>query len=206
MRIGIIGAGHIGGTLAKLLAHSGHEVAVSNSRGPASLASLIASLGPEAHAETSEGAVRFGEVVVLAIPWRKKDQLPRGDLFTSKIVIDAMNPYNSFGQVTDLGERTSSEEVAKQMPKARLVKAFNTIFWRHLDTGSRPKAPMGDRQAIFIAGDDREAKGVVGKLIEDIGFAPIDTGPLREGGRRQQPGTRVYGQPLTAREARELFR
>jgi predicted dinucleotide-binding enzyme len=168
------------------------------------LASLVASIGPKAHAVTPEDAVKFGDVIVLAIPWRKMDQLPRADLFAGKLVIDAMNPYSAIGRVMDLGNRTSSEIVAERLPKARLVKAFNTMGWKTLETGSR--ALGDDRLAIFLAGDDPEAKTVAAKLIEDIGFAPIDTGTLREGGRRQQPGSPVYGRPLTARQAREILR
>lgn len=202
MRIGIIGAGHIGGTAAKLFARAGHDVAVSNSRGPESLVQLASSLGPNVKPTTPADAVAFGDVVLLAIPWRLKEKLPPADLFAGKIVIDAMNPYSSTGQVMDLGPSTSSEEVAQRVPGARLVKAFNTIFWRNLDTGARP--PSEDRLAIFVAGDDLDAKEVVANLIDEIGFAPIDTGSLREGGRRQQPGTEIYGRPLTAREAREI--
>jgi predicted dinucleotide-binding enzyme len=206
MRIGTIGAGHIGGTAARLFVKAGHEVAISNSRGPTSLAPLLASLGPKAQALTAEAAAKFGEVVLLAIPWRRKEALPSGELFAGKIVIDAMNPYAATGRIIDLGEGTSSEEVAKLMPKAHLVKAFNTIGWKTLETGSRPAAPPEDRLVIFLAGDDPGAKSIVAKLIEEIGFTPIDTGPLRDGGRRQEPGAPIYGRPLTARQARGLVR
>jgi len=203
MRIGIIGTGHIGGTAAKLFARAGHEVAVSNSHGSESLASLVSALGSNVKGTSPEDAVRFGEVVLLAMPWRKMDALPRADLFAGKIVIDAMNPYSATGQVMDLGERTSSEEVAKRVPDARLVKAFNTMYWRTLDTGSRP--PSEERLVVFLAGDDQHAKEVVGKLIDDIGFASIDTGSLREGGRRQEPGSPIYGRPLDVRDAQGLL-
>jgi len=204
LRIGIIGAGHIGGTGAKLLVRAGHQVAVSNSRGPASLASLVAELGPNAQAATPADAARLGEVVLLAIPWRKMDEVPPAERFRGKIAIDAMNPYSAVGQVMDLGDRTSSEIVAKRLPGARLVKAFNTIGWKTLETGSRPSGE--DRLAIFIAGDDAEAKTVVAKLIEEIGFAPVDTGSLRDGGRRQQPGSPIYGRPTTQKQARDILR
>src|SRR5216117_3690907 len=152
MRIGVIGAGHIGGTAATLFARAGHEVAVSNSRGPASLGPLVASIGRNAGAESPEGAAKFGDPILLAIPWRRAGELPPGDLFAGKIAIDAMNAYSAVGRVMDLGDRTSSEEVAKQIPKARLVKAFNTMGWKTLETGSRPKGD--NRFAIFLAGDD----------------------------------------------------
>ncbi len=114
-----------------------------------------------------------------------------------------MNPYSSFGRVLDLGDHTLSEEVAKQLPGARLVKAFNTMGWKTLETGGRP--PSADRLALFMAGDDPESKEVVSKLIEGIGFAAIDTGSLREGGRRQEPGSPIYGRPMSAREARGIL-
>jgi predicted dinucleotide-binding enzyme len=204
MRIGVIGAGHIGGTAATLFARAGHEVVVSNSRGPSSLSSLVASIGRNARAESPERAAKFGDPVLLAIPWRKREELPPGELFAGKIAIDAMNPYGAFGRVMDLGDRTSSEEVLKQMPKAHLVKAFNTMEWRTLETGSRP--PGDERLAIFLAGDDSQAKVVVAGLIEGIGFAPIDTGSLRDGGRRQQPGSPICVRPMTAKQARDLLR
>ena len=204
MRIGSVGAGHIGGTAAKLFARVGHQVAVSNSRGPASLSTLVFAIGPNAKAMTPEDAVKFGDAVLLAIPWRKMAELPQAEVFAGKVVIDAMNPYSSLGRVMDMGDSTSSEEVAKRLPGARLVKAFNTMGWRTLETGSRPLAE--DRLVIFIAGDDAAAKAAVAKLIDDIGFASIDTGSLREGGRRQQPGSPIYGRPMNLREAKEILR
>ncbi len=203
MKIGVVGAGHIGGTAAKLFARAGHSVAVSNSRGPATLASLVASIGTNARAATPEDAVKFGDAVLLALPYRRMDQLPAAGMFRGKIVIDAMNAYSGVGQVMDLGESTSSEEVAKRLSGARLVKAFNTMGWNTLASGSRPA--YEDRLAVFIAGDDAAAKATVAKLIEDIGFASIDTGSLRDGGRRQQPGSPIYGRPMTVREAKKIL-
>lgn len=205
MKIGIIGSGNIGGTIARLFVQAGHEVAISNSRGPDSLAELVTELGPRARAATVDEAARFGKVVLLAVPWRVAvhgGALPAPSLLAGKIVIDAMNPYRADGGVLDLGESTSSEEVAKRLPGARLVKAFNTIWYRHLAENGRPDRPVEERHAIFIASDDAEAKRVVSGLIEAIGFAPVDTGSLREGGRKQQPGSAIYNQPMTGREAR----
>ena len=203
MRIGVVGAGHIGGTAAKLFAKAGHQVAVSNSRGPSTLASLVSSIGPSAKATSVVEAVKFGEAVLLALPYRKMDALPSAESFAGKIVIDAMNPYSAVGGVMDLGDSTSSEEVAKRMPAARLVKAFNTMGWNTLASGSRPVRE--ERLVVFIAGDDAPAKAAVAKLIDEIGFASIDTGSLREGGRRQQPGSRIYGRPMTVREAKKIL-
>jgi 8-hydroxy-5-deazaflavin:NADPH oxidoreductase len=202
MKIGIIGSGNIGGTAAKLFAKVGHEVAISNSRGPESLESFVSSVGPNIMANTVEDAIKFGEVIVLAIPWRKRqDLLSVSKLLNGKIVIDAMNPYSENFEVIDLGNSTSSEEVLKQIPNSRLVKAFNTIYYEHLRTKGNTNAPIEDRFTIFVAGDDSNAKATVSKLIEDIGFAPVDTGSLREGGRKQQPGSPVYNNPMTARVA-----
>jgi predicted dinucleotide-binding enzyme len=203
MKIGIIGAGNIGGTAAKLFANAGHEVVISNSRGPQSLASLVYSIGSAVTAKTVEDAIKFGEVILLAIPWRKRQELPSSRLFHGKIIVDAMNPYSENFEVIDLGNSSSSEEVSKQIPTSSLVKAFNTIYYEDLNTKGDTNARKEDRFAIFVAGDDAEAKAVVSKLVDDIGFAPIDTGSLREGGRKQQPGSNIYNNPMTAKAAHE---
>lgn len=204
MKIGIIGSGMIGGTTARLLAGAGHEVAIGNSRGPESLADLVATLGPEAQAVTAEAAARFGEVVLLALPFRALDGLPPADAFAGKIVVDATNPYAPGGGILDLGGRTSSEVVAGHLPAdARLVKAFNTLYFETLATGG---ARQDDRLVLFVAGDDEDAKAVVSGLIEEIGFEPLDTGGLVAGGRRQEPNTAIYNKPLTRAEAETLLR
>jgi len=138
-------------------------------------------------------------VVLLAIPWRKKHELPPSDLFKGKIVIDAMNPYSENFEVIDLGNSTSSEEVTKQLPSARLVKAFNTMYYEMLRTGARNS--QEERLVLFVAGDDPDAKAVVSKLIDEIGFTPVDAGSLREGGRKQQPGSSIYNDPMTVEVA-----
>lgn len=205
MRIGIIGAGNIGATAANLFTRAGHEVVVSNSRGPDTLRELVGELGHKARAGTVDEAARFGEVVLLAVPWRSPEALPAPETVRGKIVIDAMNPYGSAGKVADLGDSSSSEETAKRLPGARLVKAFNTIYYQHLATQGRPDLPEAEQRAIFVAGDDAEAKAVVSRLIRDIGFAPVDTGGLREGGRRQQPDTPIYNRVITAAEAEHML-
>ncbi len=202
MNIGIIGSGNIGGTLGTLWAKAGHSVLFS-SRHPEQLEALARDAGNGAQTGTQDEAAGFGEVVLLAIPWRERATLPVADRFAGKIAIDAMNPYSATGQVTDLGKSTSSEEVAKQLPGAQVVKAFNTIHWRRLRDEGRPDD--GQRLAVFVAGDDADAKAVVSRLIEEIGFAPVDTGSLREGGRRQQPGSAIYNVPLTAEQARQIL-
>ena len=117
-----------------------------------------------------------------------------------------MNPYRPEGGFFDLGISTSSEEVLKRLPGARLVKAFNTIYYEHLATRGRKDLPIEERHAIYLAGNDLSAKEIVARLIESIGFAPVDTGSLREGGRLQQPDSPIYNQTFTAREARAFFR
>lgn len=206
MKIGIAGAGKIGAAAARLLIAAGHEVALSNSRGPESLQQLVVELGPRALALRLDEAAGFGEVILLAVPWHLADALPTPEAVQGKIVIDAMNPYRPEGGYFKLGDSTSSEEVRKRLPGARLVKALNTISYSHLGTRGRKDVPVEERHAIYMAGDDLDAKRVVAGLIEDIGFAPVDTGSLREGGKLQQPDSPIYNQTFTAREARAFFR
>ncbi len=206
MKIGIIGAGRIGAAAARLFVEAGHEVAVSNSRGPESLRDLVAQLGANAHAMMVADAARFGEMILLAVPWHVEEALPPAELLRGKIVIDAMNPYRPEGGFFDLGNSTSSEIVLQRIRGARLVKAFNTIYYEHLATRGRKDLPVQERHAIYVAGDDAKAKETVSRLIEEIGFAPVDTGSLREGGRLQQPESLIYNQTFSAREARACFR
>ncbi len=205
MKIGILGAGNIGATAARLFIAAGHDVAVSNSRGPDSLKELVRGLGDRAHAMTIDGASRFGEVVLLAVPWRTPEALPHPDLLRGKIVIDAMNPYRPDGGFYDLEGSTSSEEVLKRIPGARLVKAFNTIYYVHLAGRGRKELPADERHTIYVAGDDADAKLVIARLIEEIGFAAVDTGSLREGGLMQQPDSPIYNKTYNGREAREFL-
>jgi 8-hydroxy-5-deazaflavin:NADPH oxidoreductase len=205
MKIGILGSGNIGATAARLFVAAGHEVAVSNSRGPDSLRELIRELGPQAHAMTLRDATRFGDVILLAVPWRSPEALPEPELLRNKIVIDAMNPYRPDGGFYDLGGSTASEIVQERLPGSRLVKAFNTIYYVHLADRGRKDLPIDERHTIYVAGDDAEAKKVVGRLIEDIGFAAVNTGSLREGGRLQEPDSPIYNKTYNGREAREFL-
>lgn len=207
MKIGIIGSGYIGAASARLFVRAGHEVALSNSRGGEGLESLVAELGPQARATTIEEAARFGEVVLVAIPLGKYKTLP-AEAFYGKVVIDAGNYYpNRDGQIPELdgGETTSSELVSAHLKGARLVKAFNTIYYVHLAEQGDVNLPLEDRRVIFIAGDDSGAKETVAKLIEEIGFAAVDTGFLHEGGKRQQPDSLIYNKTLNVKEAKELL-
>ena len=201
MRIAVIGSGKIGGTAAALFAAAGHEIAIGNSRGPASLASLIKKIGPRARAATVEDAAGFGQVALVAIPFGKYGTLPAAEL-SGKVVVDAMNYYPERDGQIDFGTLTSSELVARHLAGARIVKAFNTMYFETLAAQGRPDRPIDGRLVLFVAGDDADAKALVSRLIEEIGFAPIDTGPLSDGGRLQQPGSAIYNHPMTAAEAR----
>lgn len=200
MKIGIIGAGNVGAAAAEQFVKAGHEVALSNSRGPATLSDLVARLGARAHAMTIEQAAQFGDVVLIAVPFGKSRALPSAP-FVGKIVIDANNYFpDRDGRVAELdnGELTSSEVTQQYLPGARIIKAFNTIWSEHLRTQGNSALPIRDRRAIFVAGDDAEAKRIVSDLIEQIGFAAVDMGSLREGGRLQQPGGNLFNKDLKA--------
>ncbi len=204
MRIGIIGAGNIGGTLAELWVHAGHQIAIANSRGPESLKELVERLGPSATAMTVEEVARFGDIVVLAVPFRKPEALPPPLTVTGKVVVDAMNPYTESGEIMDLEGKASSTVTAERLPGAVLVKAFNTILAETLRSGGRRSVPKEQRLVIFLAGDNARAKARVATLIQEIGFTPVDTGSLARGGRLQEPGSKISGRPLLPAEARRL--
>lgn len=206
VRIGIIGSGKIGATAARLFVDAGHEVAIANSRGPETLGELVDGLGERAHAADAADAAAFGELVLVAIPFGRYRDLPAEPL-ADTIVVDATNYYSQRdGNYPELDsdETTSSELVAAHLPGARVVKAFNTMVWSTLrDAGTQSR--RDERLALFLAGDDPDAKARVASLIEDIGFAAVDTGSLADGGRRQQPGSPIYGQRLTATETEQAL-
>lgn len=207
MKIGIIGAGNIGGNAAKLFAKAGHEIAIANSRSPETLADLIEEIGANAKAVTAEEAADFGEIVFVSIPLGKISKLPT-DGFDGKIVIDSNNYYpDRDGQIAELDsdEKTSSELLAEHLKGAKIVKAFNTIWFEHLRTQGNTELPTEQRRVIFVAGDDKAAKKTVANLIEEIGFAAYDTGSLREGGKNQQPNTAIYNRNLTVSEAAAIL-
>ena len=203
MRIGIIGAGHIGATLAAHLVRLGHEVAVSNSRGPATLGPLVEELGARAQAMTAADAVGFAEVVVVAVPFGRYRELPT-DGVAGKIVVDTNNYYpqrdGHFEELDD-DRTTSSELLQGHLPGARVVKAFNAMQWERLRDLGRPSGDPG-RLGIPISGDDEEAKRIVAELIDEMGFDAVDAGTLAEGGRKHQPGSAVYAADLPSDELR----
>lgn len=202
MKIGIIGAGQIGGTLTRRLSALGHEVFVANSRGPATLAALAAETG--ASAVSVAQAARAGEVVVVTVPEVNVRNLPN-DLFSGVpddvVVVDTGNYYpRRDGRIDEIeGGMTESRWVAHQLGRP-VVKAFNTIRARHLLEFGRPAGSRG-RIALPVAGDDDRAKAIVLGLINELGFDGVDAGGLDESWR-QQPGTPVYGADLDADGAR----
>lgn len=154
MKIGIIGAGHIGGTLAWHFVDAGHEVAVSNSRRPETLAGLVEQLGGGARALTAAGAARFGDVVVVSVPFGRYRELPT-EAVAGKVVIDTNNYYHSEMVTSRSSTATAPPRAScsKRMPSADVVKAFNAIVWTRLRDDCRP-AGDGERVGIPISGDE----------------------------------------------------
>jgi predicted dinucleotide-binding enzyme len=201
MRIGIIGAGHIGGTLAKLFVDAGHEVAVSNSRGPETLASLVEQLGDGARAMTVDDAAQFGEIVVVSMPFGHYGDVP-AEAVVGKVVIDANNYYqqrDGHFEELDSDRTTSSELLQAHLSGARVVKAFNAIVWTRLRDDGRPSGDS-ERIGIPISGDDDESKQTVIQLIDQIGFDAADAGTLAVGGRKHQVGGTAYTEGLPTAE------
>jgi len=199
--IGLIGAGHIGSQLARLAVKHGHDVVISNSRGPESLADLIAELGPRARAATPEQAGAAGDIVVVTVPLKHYRRVPAAPL-AGKVVIDTNNYYpQRDGRIPELDNEstTTAQLLQAHLPTSRVVKAFNHIAAAALTAEALPPGP--NRRALVIAGDDAEAKRTVAALIDQFGFDVVDAGPLREGWRiqRDTPG---YGPRRTVEQIR----
>lgn len=193
--LGLIGSGNIGSTLARLAVAAGLDVVLSNSRGPETLADLVADLGEHARAATPAEAAQAGDLVVATIPLRTYTQLPAAAL-AGKIVIDTMNYYpDRDGQFPrlDSGEQTSSAMVQQHLAGSTVVKAFNSIDFRRLFTLARP-ASAADRSALPIAGDDAATKAQVAQLLDALGYDAVDVGTLADSWR-SAPGTPIYVQP-----------
>ncbi len=197
MKIGIIGAGNIGGNLTRRFAAAGHEVSVANSRGPETLEDLAAETG--ATAVTIEQAARRGDVVVVTIPEAHIPDLP-ADLFAgvpaSVVLIDTGNyyPRERDGRIEPIETGMPESRWVETQLHRPVIKAFNTMYAEHLLTRGKPAGTPG-RLALPVAGDDAAAKAVVMSLIDAIGFDPVDAGRLDESWR-QQPGTPVYAEDL----------
>ena len=199
MKIGIIGAGNIGGTLARRLAKLGHEVSMANSRGPETLAHLAAETGATAVSVTE--AARGKDLVVVTIPEKNVPNLP-ADLFagvaTGVVVVDTGNyyPRQRDGRIDAIEAGTPESRWVEQQLGRPVIKAFNNIYADHLRDFGRPAGTAG-RIALPVAGDDNTAKAVVLRLIDELGFDGVDAGGLDESWR-QQPGTPVYCADLDA--------
>ena len=194
MKIGTLGAGKVAQVFAIHLLKAGHEVLLSNSRGPSSLNQLVSQLGKGARAVTMDEAAK-APIVVLAVPWPKVETV-LGQLldWEGRILIDATNHFLLPSmELADLKGRVSSEIVSELAPSARVVKALNTLFASNL--ARDPKVGEG-RRVIFVSGDDAGAKGEVSVLLKGLGFAVVDLGSLREGGRAQQVGNGLAGVDL----------
>ena len=200
--IGLIGAGHIGGQLARLAVQHGYDVVVSNSRGPETLEDLVRELGPRARAGTVAQAAEAGDIVVVTIPLKSIADVPAAPL-AGKIVIDTNNYYpQRDGHISELDreQTTTAELLQRHLPSSKVVKAFNHIYAAELTTHGQP-AGTPNRRALAIAGNDAEARTVVAQLIDQFGFDVVDMGGLAESWRiqRDTPG---YGPRRTAEELR----
>ena len=206
MQYGIVGAGEIGGAFAVRLVDAGHQVVIANSRGPETLAPLVERLGPLARAATVAEAATAGEIVVVAVPFFRHRELPP-EPFAGRIVVDTNN-YDIYRDPRDprldRGETTSGQLLAGHLPQARIVKAFNTIWYRRILQEGRPGSPLSERLAVPIAGDDPAAKEAVARLAEELGFAPVDNGTLADS-RRQEYGTPVFNKPAGPAEIAALL-
>jgi 8-hydroxy-5-deazaflavin:NADPH oxidoreductase len=193
--VGFIGSGQIGSAIARLAIEAGHQVVLSNSRSPETLADLVTELGPQASAASSTDAAAAGDIVVVTVPVKAFLDLPATPL-VGKTVIDTCN-YGAErdGPIPELDNKslTSSELLLRYLPGAVLVKAFNNIFFKHLLSLGRP-AGATDRSYLPIAGDSAEAKAAVAQFIDSIGYSVVDTGPLADSWR-QETGTPVWGTP-----------
>jgi hypothetical protein len=200
--IGLIGAGHIGSQVARLAGANGYDVVISNSRGPETLSVLVNELGPRARAGTAVDAAKAGDIVVVTVPLKSYRTVPVEPL-KGKIVIDTNNYYpQRDGHIRELDDEstTTSELLQRHLPTSKVVKGFNHIYAAALTTDGQP-AGSKNRRALVIAGDDKEAKVTVTRLLDQFGFDTVDAGPLSEGWRiqRDTPG---YGPHRTADELR----
>lgn len=202
-KISIIGSGLIGGNLARLFVKEGYEVALTNSRGPASLQNFVDELGEKLYPVLLQQAVDFGDIIFVSIHWRTLNSLP---VFKTegKIIVDTTNPYQPDGTFFDLGADISSSKVEEHFPGGKVVKAFNTMWYKHLMEGGNKTLPFEKRKVIPVAGDDPDAKQTISKLIDGIGFGFLDTGTLKEGSKFQGAGGVLYGKDITVEEAKLL--
>jgi predicted dinucleotide-binding enzyme len=203
MRIGVIGAGHIGGNCARQAVKAGHEVKLSFARDPARLEQLASELGDRASSGTVADAVAFGEIVILSVPWGAiPEALAQARDLTGKIVIDTTNQFGSGPKPQP--DQTAAAFNAQRMPGARYVKSFNTLTAGFQERAADRETP--DRVVQWVCGDDSAAKELVAGLIKDMGYVPVDLGSTQtcevmEAPRR--PGA-VYGEEYRADDAQAV--
>jgi 8-hydroxy-5-deazaflavin:NADPH oxidoreductase len=200
MKIGVVGSGGIGGTIGTLWAKAGHEVFFS-SRNPEKLKDLVATAGANTQAGTISEAAAFAEVILLAVYyWTTDEAIAACGNIDSKILIDATNPYVlKDGKIQRVPDVSSGLELAAKVPKAHVVKAYNTLpTATFANEAHRP-----DPYALFYCGDDAAAKATVARLIADSGFAGIDIGELNQV-IHQEPGGVLYNRPMSVAEAQKL--
>ena len=203
--IGIIGAGKLGITIARIARHYGFDVNISGSGEASKIALTAEVLAPGTSAMTSEEVAKHSDVVILALPLGKFRTLPK-DALANKLVIDAMNYWWEVdGELTDIipDNQSSSEAVQEYLNESTVVKAFNHIGYHDLFDEHKPKSAKG-RKAMAIAGDDEAAVRVVAELIDNLGFSPIRIGNLHEG-RRLEAGTKVFGVSVEPDELKRLL-
>jgi 8-hydroxy-5-deazaflavin:NADPH oxidoreductase len=206
MRIGIVGAGMIGSTLAKLWVDAGHEVRIS-SRHPDTLLAMTERFGPRASAGTPLDAARFGEVVMLTVPLKAIPDLAH-DLaasLTGKIVLDTGNAYErrdgAAAREASAHAKGSAGWAAAMFPASRWVKAFNTVYYKTLASEAHRQ---GEQVGIPLASDDRDALSVAVRLVRDAGFDPVVVGPLARG-QAFEPDTPPYNTGMSGPQLRGLF-
>jgi 8-hydroxy-5-deazaflavin:NADPH oxidoreductase len=206
MRIGVIGAGRIGGNAARLFAAAGHEVLLSFSRDRSRLRELAGAIGDRAGVGSVGEAGRFGEVVLLSVPWGLiAAVVEEAGALEGRVVIDTTNQFGRGGVERIAGGRTAAELNQERLPGARLVKAFNTLT-AGFQAAAAGREPAEQRVVLFLCGDDEGAKATVGELIVDAGFAPVDLGGLADAAPMEPPrrAGAVYGEEYRPAEARAV--
>lgn len=199
--IGIIGAGHIGSQIARKAVELGYDVVISNSRGPETLAGLVAELGPHAKAATAVEAAAAGDFAVVTIPLKNLEQVPVEPL-SGKIVIDTNNYYwerDGHIALLDEGQATTSGLLQEHLPTSKVAKGFNHIRYTDITTGGTP-AGTPDRRALATASDFPEAAELVRRLYDEFGFDTVNIGPLADSWRVERDRPAYSAGPQTAAE------
>ena len=203
--VGIFGAGKVGTALARLLVASGYDVVMAGSPRQTALDLLVSVVAPGARVASPDELVAASDVIIVAVPFGKGGTVPWEE-FGGRIVVDAMNywpPVDGHIAEIDADERSTSEINATRNPLARVVKSLNHLGYHEMeDDAMDPGSPL--RRALAVVGDDPEARAVVARIIDDIGFDAVDGGELANG-RALEPGHPAFGRELSARELSALI-